>query len=232
MADHHHSESNYNLEHEHEHTLLEGITCHLPYAIFSVAFCLAILNFLGYLTMSTTDAATLQRGARMLFHSFHFLHIVFAATGTLITYYRYSKNIMGGLLVGILCSMTFCTLSDAVIPYIGGNMLGVAMSFHLCFVTELNNIIPFLVVGLLNGFVMGRYHRGSHGFYSVFSHFVHILISSFASTFYLVAHGLPDWYSKIGVIFLFLIVAVVIPCTLSDVVVPMAFARIGKGERN
>jgi len=230
---HHHNESNYNLQHDHEHTLFEGIICHLPYAIFSVAFCLTILSFLGYLTIGTTDAATMRKGAHMLFHSFHFLHIIFAATGTLITYYRYSNNIIAGLVVGVLCATTFCTLSDAVIPYIGGTMLGVSMHFHMCFISELNNVIPFLVIGLLNGFVMGRYHQGSHGFYSIFSHFVHILISSFASTFYLVAHGLPDWYSKIGVIFLFLIVAVVIPCTLSDVVVPMAFARVGKGnERN
>lgn len=220
-------QQNYNLEHEHEHTLWDGIICHLPYAIFSVAFCLTILSFLGYLTIGSDGNAT-RKGAHMLFHSFHFLHIVFAATGTLITFYRYSKNILMGLIVGLMCSTTFCTLSDAVIPYLSGTILGVNMHFHLCFISELQNVVPFLVVGLLNGFVMGRYHRGSHGFYSVFSHFIHILISSFASTFYLVAHGLPDWYSKIGVIFLFLIVAVVIPCTLSDVVVPMAFARVGK----
>jgi len=81
--------------------------------------------------------------------------------------------------------------------------------------------------------VMGLYHRSRGGFYSVFSHFFHILISSFASTFYIVSHGLLHWYSFIGMIFLFLVIAVVIPCTLSDVVIPMAAARAGKkNERN
>lgn len=226
MAQHH----NHSLEHEHEHehTLKDGIICHLPYSIFSVAFCLTVLSFLSYLTLGISNGLILRKGAHMLFHSFHFLHIVFAATGTLITFYRYSKNVLLGLVVGIMCSITFCTLSDAIIPYLAGRMLGVNMQFHLCFISELSNIIPFLILGLLNGFIMGRYHHGHHESYSVFSHFVHILISSFASTFYLVANGLPDWYSKIGIIFLFLIIAVVVPCTLSDVVVPMAFARVGK----
>jgi hypothetical protein len=229
MAHHHHDHS-LEHEHSHEHTLKDGIICHLPYAIFSVAFCLTILSFLSYITLGISNGMVLRKGAHMLFHAFHFLHIVFAATGTLITFYRYSKNVLLGLFVGVICSTTFCTLSDAIIPYLSGRLLGVQMSFHLCFVSELHNVLPFLVLGLLNGFLMGRYHQGQHGFYSIFSHFIHILISSFASTFYLVAHGLPDWYSKIGIIFLFLIIAVVIPCTLSDVVVPMAFARVGKGN--
>ena len=213
----------------HEHTLSNELACHFPYAVFSVSMCLAVLSFLSFMTVCNfNDNQSVCKGAHLLFHSFHFMHIVFAATGTLITFFRFSKNIVKGLLVGILSSMTFCTLSDAVLPYLGGRLLGVNMHFHLCFFSELDKVLPFLIVGLINGYVMSKHHASKQSFYSTSSHFIHILISSFASMFYLVAHGFVDWSANIGFVFLFLIFAVVIPCTFSDVVVPMAFARADK----
>jgi hypothetical protein len=215
--------------HSHEHSLTGELVHHLPYAIFSVAFALSVLSFLVYLSFlggAPTDVVC--RGSDALFHSFHFMHIVFAATGTLITFYRFSKNILKGLLVGIFSATFFCTLSDVFLPYLGGSLMGVHMHLHVCFFTELHNILPFLFVGLFNGFIMSRHPGSQQGVYSIFSHFIHILISTFASMFYLVSHGCTDWYLNIGFVFLFLVVAVVVPCTLSDVVVPMAFARADK----
>jgi len=206
---------------------------HLPYAIFSVALCLAVLGLLNYTTCGVVELWRIRESAGVLFHSFHFLHIVFAATGSMICFFRFSKNIFRGILVGVFTTMIFCTMSDAVLPYLAGRLLGVNMDFHLCFLSELRNVLPFLSIGLLNGLIMGRYHNADGSFYSVFSHFLHILISSFASSFYIVSHGLICWYSVIGMLFLFLVIAVVVPCTLSDVVVPIAAARAGKkNERN
>lgn len=216
-------------QHAHEHTLTGELVCHLPYSVFSVAFGLAILSFLVYgALLIQASPAAVCKSSMVLFHSFHFMHIVFAATGTMITFFRFSNNIPKGILVSIVSSSFFCTLSDAILPYLGGELLGVHMHLHLCFLTELHNILPFLVVGLLNGFIMSRHHSSRQGMFSVFSHFIHILISSFASIFYLISQGCTDWYQNIGLVFLFLVVAVVVPCTLSDVVVPMAFARAGK----
>lgn len=219
--------------HPHGNSIFSELMCHFPYAIFSVAFSLAILSLLGYLTCSHNDPIALCKGAHMAFHSFHFLHIVFAATGTMIAFFRFSDNILRGILVGIFSTLTFCTLSDSILPYLAGRLLGVHMEFHLCLVSELKNIIPFLFVGLCNGLVMGKYHISKGGFYSVFSHFFHILVSSLAATFYIVSHGLTHWHHVVGMLFLFLVIAVVVPCTLSDVVVPMAAAKAGKkNERN
>lgn len=227
-----HLDNGHNHElHEHDHTLTGELVCHLPYSIFSVAFGLAILSFLVYGALLVQAAqSTVCRSSMVLFHSFHFMHIVFAATGTMITFFRFSKNIPKGIIVSIFSASFFCTLSDAILPYLGGKLLGVNMHLHLCFVTELHNILPFLIVGLLNGFIMSRHHESRQGMFSVFSHFIHILISSFASIFYLVSQGCTDWYQNIGLVFLFLVIAVVVPCTLSDVVVPMAFARAGKKD--
>ena len=59
------------------------------------------------------------------------------------------------------------------------------MSFHLCFFTELANIIPFLFVGVMNGFIMSRHNQENQKMYSIFSHFIHIFVSSLACYFLL-----------------------------------------------
>ncbi len=226
---HHHHHHDHDFEgHDHLHSLQEEIMHHLPYAVFSVAFGLAILSFLAYSSCVTeTTNYFLCKGSHILFHSFHFMHIVFAATGTMITFLRFSNNVLKAFCIGALSTMFFCTMSDAVLPYVGGILLGVDMHFHLCFLTELSNVVPFLLVGLFNGYLMSRHESSRQGMYSLFSHFIHILISSFASIFYLVSNGFVEWYLSIGPVFVFLVFAVVVPCTMSDVVVPMTFARAG-----
>ena len=74
-------------DHHHEGNLFNELLHHLPYAVFSLA--------LGLIILSVLDAFGLQghehdhshghhhgmEGANLLFHSFHFLHILFAVTG-------------------------------------------------------------------------------------------------------------------------------------------------------
>lgn len=211
---------------EHDHTSLYGeLICHFPYAVFSVALGLVVLSLLSVVPLSVADR---QESSNLMFHCFHFIHILFAATGTFITFSRFSSNISRAILVSIVSPIVFCSLSDVIIPYIGGNMLGVTMSFHLCFLTEYANIVPFWVVGILNGFALSKDHHSKQGLYSLFSHAAHIVVSSLASLFYLVSHGFFNWHESIGSVFIFLVIAVVIPCTLSDVVVPMMIARADK----
>jgi len=212
-------------EDHHSHSLYDEIICHLPYAIFSVAAALTVMSFVMTFDDTILFSAAEKKRLDILFHCFHFMHIVFAATGTMLTFMRYSKNIIAGLFVGFFSPAFFCMLSDAILPYAGGMLFGVEMEWHLCFTSEIHNVLPFLVVGILNGIVMSQHHSSKQGLYSVFSHFIHILVSSLASTFYIVSHGFSDWYSSIGYLFLFLIGAVVVPCTLSDVVVPMIIAK-------
>jgi len=216
--------------HKHEQSLIKELIYHFPYAVFAVTFSLALISFFSF---SAHKCDSLNARADILFHSFHFMHILFSVTGTLVTYYRFSKGLLRGFFVGIFSAMVFCTLSDAVMPYLAGRLLGVDMCFHLCFFHELHNIIPFLIIGLVNGMVIGYFHKSNAVFYSVFSHFLHILVSAFASMFYLVANGFENWYTQIGMISIFLLVAVVVPCIMSDLVTPMTFAKVEKkNERN
>lgn len=209
--------------HVHEHTILQELICHFPYAVFSVAFALTLVSFITKPGSQPSDV--LQHQSHVLFHNFHFMHIVFAAAGSMITYLRYSKKILLGILVGILSPAVFCILSDVVLPYWGGRMLGVDMHWHICFISELHNVLPFLFTGILTGIALSYHGSEQQGFYSIFSHFFHIFVSSIASTLYLVSHGFTEWYESIGYVFVFLIIAVVVPCTCSDVLVPMFFAK-------
>ena len=58
---------------------------HFPYAIFAVALSLIALSVLGY---GALDASTASH-AHGLFHTLHFLHILFASTGTVIVFRKF-----------------------------------------------------------------------------------------------------------------------------------------------
>lgn len=207
---------------------------HFPYATLSVALALMLLTLINVFfnagiaqatMIACSDGCCHTSGLDILFHSFHFIHILFATSGTIVTFRRYSDNILAGLFVGTLSSMVFCTLSDVLLPYAAGRILGIDMDLHICFASELSNILPFLIVGLLNGWVMTQLAELRTQENSLFLHFLHTFISAMASIFYAVGHGLSDFYMYFGMFYLLMVVAVIIPCTLSDVIAPIFFAK-------
>ncbi len=213
---------------EHHHTVWEELLCHFPYAIFSVAISMIVLSLISSVFTEQQQAVTSYR----LFHNFHFLHLLFAATGTVLTFRRFSKSIVGGIIVGLIVPAVFCTISDAFLPYLGGTIINLHMHFHWCFITHLDTVLPFLIVGMINGWAMSLHDNNLKIIYSLGFHFFHILVSSMASILYLVSFGFSEWWAHMGFVFLFLICAVLIPCTLSDIVIPMIFARIKSMRHN
>lgn len=214
--------------HEHDGSnITEEIMSHMPYAILSVALSLIGAAFMSFFTYGA-DPQMLHEGTHTLFHAFHFLHIVFAATGAMITFFRFSKDIVRGFIVCTISTVVFCILSDVLFPYISGVLLGADMDLHICFVSELTNVVPFLLVGLLNGWVLHKNKNGLQSYYSVWAHFMHILVSAFASLIYMIGNGFDEWYLYFGPIFILMIIAVVVPCTMSDLVVPIAFSGAKK----
>jgi len=210
---------------------------HLPYGTLSVALALMLLSMIsvlfGLAAISAHhvhdhahDACGMVSGMDILFHSFHFAHILFAASGTMVTFYRYSKNVVAGILVGVVSSVVFCTIADILLPYAAGRLLGVEMDLHICFRSELANIIPFLAIGVINGMIIPRGKEGHTEDHSASLHFIHTFISAMASIFYAIGHGLENFHEHLGMFFVLMLVAVVIPCTLSDVVVPIIWARM------
>lgn len=213
----------------HEASLRSELLCHLPYAAFSIAFGFIILSVLHFVSLTGNQVA-IKKGYHILFHSFHYLHIIFAATGTLVTFFRFSRNIFAGVVLAVVSPLIFCTLSDIALPALTARLLGFYVPLHICFFEwcDALNIVPFLVMGILCGFALRQHHETYLGFFSLASHFAHILISSLAALFYIVSYGFEGWHHTMGLLFFFLVLAVLIPCTISDIVVPMYFARRSK----
>jgi hypothetical protein len=213
---------------EPHHGVCDEVLCHLPYAIFSVALAMIFLSLLSCSSGQDVDTILTYR----LFHNFHFLHLLFAGTGTMLTFRRYSKKVFLGVFVGFCVPVIFCTFSDAVLPYLGGVFINLDMKFHWCFINHLSTVLPFLLVGMLNGWIVSTHTSTKVLFYSVGVHFLHIFISSMASILYLVSFGFNEWWTRMGFVFLYMIVVVLIPCTLADIVLPALFARFKKLKNN
>jgi hypothetical protein len=222
---HNHNHNHSHSHQSHESSILSEISCHLPWATFSIAFGFILLSILHFVGLGSSRPSTLSHGYHILFHAFHYLHIVYAVVGTMVTFSRFSSAIVRGVVLSVLSPSFFCTLSDVALPTLAGNLLGVKMDMHICFISELHNIIPLLIMGLITGLVLRAHHESLLSFFSLGSHFFHILISSLASLFYMVSYGFDKWHQSMGLLFFFLVIAVVVPCTLSDVVVPWYFAR-------
>jgi hypothetical protein len=209
--------------HSHNSILVGELIHHFPYAIVSLALGLVVLSFIDVVTVK--DAAASAAISHNLFHTFHFLHLVFAVTGSLITFLRFSRNYLKAIIVSLTTALVFCTISDVIVPYLSGWLLNVHMHLHICLISELHNVIPFVLIGLANGLILSYHNTSLMKQYSLSSHFTHILISSLASLFYLTSEGLGNWYPQMGLVFVLQIIGVVIPCTLADVVVPLLFAK-------
>ena len=146
----------------------------------------------------------------------HPLHVLLSALVTTAMYMRYRKaKFWVAVLIGWTGSIGVATISDAIIPYLGGTLLHARMEFHVPFIEEW--WINFLA---LAGIAIG-YRRQT----TKIPHFGHVLISTWASLFYFTAFGIADWIHLLPYVFLFLFLSVWIPCCASDVIYPLLFVR-------
>ena len=151
-----------------------------------------------------------------IFYTLHPLHVLLSALVTTAMYIRYRKaKFWVAILIGWTGSIGIATISDAIIPYLGGSLLNAQMEFHVPFIEEW--WISFLALG---GIAIGYWKQTTK-----IPHFGHVLLSTWASLFYIMAFGKADWIPLLPLIFLFLFLAVWLPCCLSDVVYPLLFLR-------
>ncbi len=151
------------------------------------------------------------------FYTLHPVHVVLSALVTTAMYKRYSNGkIWAAILIGYFGSIGIATISDAIIPYLGGTLLGVKIEFHLPFIEKWWLVNPLALVGITIG-----YRRPT----TKLPHYGHVLLSTWASLFYFTAFGIAHWIPLLPFIFLFLFLAVWIPCCLSDIVFPLLLIR-------
>ena len=165
--------------------------------------------------------------SHIAFYSLHPLHIVLSALVTTAMYRRYGGGkIWAAILIGYIGSVGIATLSDAVIPYLGGTLLGVKMEFHIPFIeTGKMPVIGIEKWQLVNSAALAGIILGYLRPTTKIPHFGHVFLSTWASLFYFTAFGTAWWIPMLPFIFLFLFLAVSIPVCASDIVFPLLFMK-------
>lgn len=204
----------------HARHIISELRAHLPYTIFGVVLGMMVLGFLTFIgeMMALENVAG---PSRSLFHIFHPIHLLFSATATTAMFWRHEKRFFKAAIIGLIGATVICGMSDIFIPFIAGLLLGVEMHLHICIIEHPGTIFPFVLMGMFAGFVVPDTTQKS----TIFSHAAHVLVSSMASLLYLIGFGFSEWIPAAGMVFVYMVLAVIIPCCLSDIVFPLFLTR-------
>jgi hypothetical protein len=175
----------------------------------------------GIVAMVAVISAKLpQELSDYAFHILHPAHLLLSSIVTAAMFRLYRGSIGGAIAVGFLGAVAICTISDILLPHVGGALLGASMTLHLELLEHpWSAIVPGAVGATIGTMVIRRTHC---------PHAVHVLISTLASLFYLVAYGVTVWLPVLPLVFAVLFIAVWVPCCASDVIFPLIFVREAK----
>ena len=154
-----------------------------------------------------------------VFYILHPLHITLSAIVTTAMYKKHGKGkIWVIILIGYFGSIGIGTLSDSVIPYLGEILLDLPnRGIHIGFIEEWQIVNAAALIGIAIGYWKPV---------TRLPHFGHVLLSTWASLFHIImALGETADLVTFMVIFLFLFLAVWIPCCTSDIVFPLLFTK-------
>jgi hypothetical protein len=167
-----------------------------------------------------------------IFYILHPLHVLLSALVTASIYRLHScgsgKHVKGKcnlwilLVIGYMGAIGIATISDSIIPYLGETLLHMPnRGIHIGFIEKWWLVNPLAILGVAIAYLWPA---------TKFPHAGHVLLSTWASLFHIImAIGQSLHWLAYVAIFLFLFVAVWIPCCLSDIVFPLLFV---KGVKN
>ena len=119
-----------------------------------------------------------------LFEAAHSAHVLLSAVATSAMLRRYGKGAAWCVVVGYLGAIAMGTLSDIVFPYLGGRLVGADMRLHVAFVEHWWLINPLALTGAAAA-LLWPHTKVPHGGL--------VLLSTWASLFYLTASGQAIW---------------------------------------
>lgn len=172
-----------------------------------------------------------QKTAYDIFYILHPFHVLLSALVTSAIYEIHTcppgKHIRGKcnlwmlFIIGYAGSIGIATLSDSVIPYLGEILLKMPhREIHLGFIEKWWLVNPLAILGITIAYFWPH---------TKFSHAGHVLISTWASLFHIImAIGKELTMSSYVIIFVFLFLAVWLPCCVSDFVFPLLFVKNNK----
>ena len=194
--------------------IFKELKAHAPFTVFGAITGIIIMIFFLKLPYKVSYN---------IFYVFHPLHVFLSALVTAGMYkiYRGKCNFFVLIVIGYFGSVGIATISDSVIPYAAEFLLGMPnRELHLGFIEKWWLVNPLAIAG-----VAFAYYKPT----TKFPHSLHVLLSTWASLFHIImAKGSAlSWIAYVA-IFIFLIIAVLLPCCVSDIVFPLLFVKNGK----
>ncbi|HEY3250865.1 MAG TPA: hypothetical protein VGK25_07075 [Ignavibacteria bacterium] len=207
------------MQHKYKNIFVDELSTHWRFTLGAVI--ISALLILVLKQISFVKPYPEQEG---LFETFFISHLFFAALTPASLLYKYRSVIWLGVLIAIATSSITCTLSDIVLPYLGGLTLGYNMHFHVCIVEEPLASWSFIISGAVLGYILSRLITKL----SRFTHGLHIFLSSTAAGLYLVTYGVEVFSLKTLLFIPILLVSVLIPCVMNDIGVPSYIVSFNK----
>lgn len=193
-------------------TILKELKAHAPFTTFGA--------LTGVVVMVVVFYARMPRAvSEGLFWAFHPLHVFLSALVTAGMYRLHSKGkLWATIIIGYLGSIGIATLSDCIIPFFGEWLLDLPhRHIHLGFIEKWWLVNPLALAGIGVACVRPE---------TKFPHAGHVLLSTWASLFHItMAMGDKLGFLEMGLVAVFLFLAVWVPCCLSDIVFPLLFSK-------
>jgi len=155
-----------------------------------------------------------------IFYILHPSHVLLSSLATASMYKLHCRKpkLLTVILIGYVGSIGIATLSDSIIPYLGETLLELPnRGIHLGFIEEWAIVNPLAFIGIAVAYFKPK---------TKFPHAGHVLLSTWASLFHIIMAmgGIINWILVITA-FMFLFIAVWIPCCLSDIIFPLLFVK-------
>lgn len=193
--------------------LLHELRHHAPFTATATLIAIALVLFLQYITKTNIS--------KSFFGVLHPIHIIASSLVSAGIYYKYKNKVLPALLIGIFGAILIGSISDILIPWLGGNLFSLKTAFHLPLIET-----PFIIFGAaILGSGIGIFTKRTK-----LSHFTHVLLSVFASLFYLLAFSQTLNLFQFLAAFIIIFVSVIIPCCVSDIIIPFLF--LGKNIKH
>ena len=196
--------------------ILKELRDHAPFTLFGAITGIIVM----YLSQTLSPKASYS-----IFYTLHPIHVLLSALVTASMYEINKCGRMKGkcnlwilLMIGYIGSIGIATTSDSLIPYLGEVILHMPnRGIHIGFIEKWWLVNPLAIAGVVIAYFWPK---------TKFPHAGHVLLSTWASLFHIMmAKGETLSVLSYITIFLFLFLAVWIPCCVSDIVFPLLFVK-------
>ena len=204
--------------------ILRELRAHAPFTLFGTITGIIIILFSLKLPYKVSYD---------IFYVLHPLHVFLSALVTAAMYKLHTCssigincikgkcNLWALIIIGYIGSVGIATISDSLIPYVAEFLLGMPnRGMHLGFIEKWWLVNPLAILGIVIAYLKPK---------TKFPHAGHVLLSTWASLFHMIMAKIEilSWFSYVA-IFIFLFLAVWIPCCVSDIVFPLLFVKDNK----